>query len=760
MDPQQPQYFGSINGFKFDRESLFPNSDQYPIVENGLEFNSPTLGPSFMENSVFRPDPSPGNSAQSSLEGDSPSDDSDFSDSVLKYISQVLMEEEMESKPCMFHDQLALQATEQSLYDIIGGKYPASPDQHPLYIDQNVESPDDSFLGGFSDHSSNSSSSFGNSHSVDSQWNQAEFGEYKPSVLKNPLPANIVFQSTSKSTPTSSYNFPNNLPSDGNGLLGSSFSELLGQNFLSKTESVFQFNRGVEEANKFLPKGNQLIIDLENNTFSPIINKKAPEVFVKTEIDEREHSPTRSRGRKNHEREDTDLEDERSNKQSAVYVDESDISEMFDRVLLCGGEKQLPSECNIDKGLQNGENKNMLQNGQSNVSGGVKTRAKKQGNKKDIVDLRTLLVMCAQAVSADDRRTATELLKQIRQHSSPFGDGSQRLAHCFADSLEARLAGTGAQIYTALAPKKTSAADVLKAYQFYISACPFMKLAIIFANHMILGASENASTLHVIDFGILYGFQWPALIQCLSRRQGGPPKLRITGIELPQRGFRPTDRVKQTGHRLAKYCERFNIPFEFNAIAKKWETIQIEDLKINRNEVLAVNCLLRFKNLLDETVVVNNPRDAVLNLIRKANPKIFVHGIVNGSYNAPFFVTRFREALFHFSAFFDMLDTNTAREDPMRLMFEKEFFGREAMNAIACEGSERVERPETYKQWQVRKLRAGFKQLPMDREVMKKLRTKLKCGYHNDFVVDVDGHWMLQGWKGRIIFASSCWIPA
>ncbi|GMY10895.1 scarecrow-like protein 33 [Fagus crenata] len=760
MDPQQPQYFGSINGFKFDRESLFPNSDQHPVVENGLEFNSPTLGPSFMENSVFRPDPSPGNSAQSSLEGDSPSDDSDFSDSVLKYISQVLMEEEMESKPCMFHDQLALQATEQSLYDIIGGKYPASPDQHPLYIDQNVESPDDSFLGGFSDHSSNGSSSFGNSHLVDSQWNQAEFGEYKPSVLKNPLPANFVFQSTSKSTPTSSYNFPNSLPSDVNGLRGSSVSELLGQNFLSKTESVFQFNRGVEEANKFLPKGNQLIIDLENNTFSPIINKKAPEVLVKTEIDEREHSPTRSRGRKNHEREDTDLEDERSNKQSAVYVDESDISEMFDRVLLCGGQKQLPSECNIDEGLQNGENKNMVQNGQSNVSGGVKTRAKKQGNKKDIVDLRTLLVMCAQAVSADDRRTATELLKQIRQHSSPFGDGSQRLAHCFADSLEARLAGTGAQIYSALAPKKTSAADVLKAYQFYISACPFMKLAITFANHMILGASENASTLHVIDFGILYGFQWPALIQCLSRRQGGPPKLRITGIELPQRGFRPTDRVKQTGHRLAKYCERFNIPFEFNAIAKKWETIQIEDLKINRNEVLAVNCLLRFKNLLDETVVVNNPRDAVLNLIRKANPKIFVHGIVNGSYNAPFFVTRFREALFHFSAFFDMLDTNTAREDPMRLMFEKEFFGREAMNAIACEGSERVERPETYKQWQVRKLRAGFKQLPMDREVMKKLRTKLKCGYHNDFVVDVDGHWMLQGWKGRIIFASSCWIPA
>ena len=760
MDPQQPQYFGSINGFKFDIESLFLNSDQYPVVENGIIFNSPTLGPSFMDNPVFSPDPSPGNSAQSSLEGDSPTDDSDFSDSVLKYISQVLMEEEMESKPCMFHDPLALQATEKSLYEVIGGKYPTSPDQHPLYIDQNVGSPDDSFLSGFSDHSSNSSSSFGNSNLNDFQWNHADFGEYKPSLLKNPLPTDFVFQSTAKSSPPSSFNFPNSLTSDGNGLLGSSVNELLVQNFLSNTESVLQFQRGVEEANKFLPKGNQLTVDLEKNTFSPVLNKKAPEVLVKLEIDEREHSPSWLRGRKNHEREDTDLEDGRSNKRSAVYLDESEISEMFDKVLLCFGAKREPSVCNFDESLQNGENKNLLQNGQSNVSSGAKTRAKKQSNKKDVVDLRTLLVLCAQAVSSDDRRTASEVLKQVRKHSSPFGDGSQRLAHYFADCIEARLAGTGTQIYTALAPKKSSAADMLKAYQAYVSACPFMKLAIIFANHMILRASENAATLHVIDFGILYGFQWPALIHCLSRRLGGPPKLRITGIELPQCGFRPAERVQQTGRRLAKYCERFNVPFEYNAIAQKWETIQVKDLKINRDEVLAVNCLYRNKNLLDETVLVNNPRDAVLNLIRKINPNIFVHAIVNGSYNAPFFVTRFREALFHFSSLFDMLDTNIAREDPMRLMFEKEFFGREAMNVIACEGLGRVERPETYKQWQLRKMRAGFRQLPMDHEIMKKLRAKLKGGYHNDFVVDVDGHWMLQGWKGRILYASSCWIPA
>lgn len=758
MDSQSSQFFGPVNGFKFGTESPSPESDLYPNVANGVKIRNPTLGLGFMNLPVSMPDPGTGDYAQSSFEGDSPSDDSDFSDSALKYINQVLLEEDMESKPCMFLDPLALQAAEKSFYDVLGGKQPASPDQHPLYIDQNVESPEDNCFSNLSDQSCSSSPDFCNGNSVDSPWNHSEFGDCKPSVLQNPLPTNFVFQSTSKSSPPSSFNSSNILTSDSAGLPGSFVSELPVPNLFGEIESVLQFNRGVEEASKFLPKENQLILDLENNTFSS--SKKSAGVVVKTEIEDREHSPTWSRTRKNHEREDTDLEDERSHKQSAVYVDESELSDMFDRVLLCQGKTGGPSECSPDEGLQHAENKNLLQSGQSNVSSFAKARGKRQINKNGVVDLRTLLVMCAQAVSADDKRTVNELLRQIRQHSSPFGDGSQRLAHCFANSLEARLAGTGTQIYTALSSKRKSAADMLKAYHVCTSVCPFQKFSIIFANHMILKAAEKATSLHVIDFGILYGFQWPALIHCLSKRAGGPPKLRITGIELPQSGFRPTERVQETGRRLASYCERFGVPFEYNAIAQKWETIQVEDLRIRGNEVLAVNCLYRFKNLLDETVVVNSPRNAVLNLIRKIKPDIFVHTILNGSYNAPFFVTRFREALFHFSAMFDILDTKIGREDPMRLTFEKEFQGREVMNIIACEGSERVERPETYKQWQIRNMRVGFRQLPLDPEVMKKLKDKLKDRYHSDFVVNEDGHWMLQGWKGRIIYASSCWVPA
>ncbi|XP_022730267.1 scarecrow-like protein 14 [Durio zibethinus] len=768
MGSQFNGFLNSTNGFKFDNGFILPNSNGYSKfkISNGvgsndqfLDFSSigvpflPSLG---LDNSSTSP-----SFLSMDKEGDSfsPSDDSDFSDTVLKYISQVLLEEDMEEKPCMFHDSLALQAAEKSLYEVLGESYPPRNQARPC-SDRSVDSPDNCSFGASSDHSTYTGSSSCTSNSIDSWWN-GDFGENnnKPSLLQTSIPENFVFQSTVNTGSQSSARFQNASANNGNGLVGSSMSKLSIPNYFSQSELALQFKRGVEEASKFLPKGKQLTIDFGSNGWTSELKQKAPKMAVKVESDGKEYSPPRLTGKKNHVREDEDIEEERNYKQSAVFGDEIELSDMFDKVLICSGRKGQSSACNADKTLQNGHSKTLQQNEQTNGASSGKARGKKQGRKK-VVDLRTLLILCAQAISSDDIVTAKELIKQIRQHSSPVGDGSQRLAHSFVDALEARMAGTGTQIYTSLGAKRTSAADMLKAYQVYISTCPFVKMAIFFANNNILEVAEKAATLHIIDFGIFYGFQWPALIHRLANRPGGPPKLRLTGIEFPQRGFRPAKGVQETGHRLARYCERYNVPFEYNAIAQKWETIGTVDLKINSNEVVAVNCLFRFRNLLDETVVLNSPRDTVLNLIRKINPDIFVHSIINGSHNAPFFVTRFREALFHFSALFDMCETVVPREDHMRSMLEQKYYGREIMNTVACEGTERVERPESYKQWQVRNMRAGFTQLPLDPELMKKVRDRVKERYHSDFMVDVDGQWMLQGWKGRIIYASSAWIPA
>ncbi|KAL2332145.1 hypothetical protein Fmac_019726 [Flemingia macrophylla] len=462
--------------------------------------------------------------------------------------------------------------------------------------------------------------------------------------------------------------------------------------------------------------------------------------------------------KRSHEMGDDDASHEqgrRGSKVSAVFSDESEPLEILDEVLSyqCGrSQSQLCAATEASESVAD-------LRGSNGKAARSRSRSKKGSTKAGAaVDLWTLLTQCAQAVASFDQRNANELLGQIRQHSSPYGDGLQRLAHYFANGLEIRLTA-GTPSYRPL--EMANAADMLKAYKLFITSSPLQRMSNLLTTKTIVSLVKNESSVHIIDFGVCYGFQWPCLVRLLSDRPGGPPKLRITGIELPQPGFRPAERVEETGRRLENYCKKWKVPFEYHCLAQKWETIRHEDLKIDRNEVTVVSCLYRLKNLPDETVVaVNCPRDAVLKLIRKINPNIFIHGVVNGTYSAPFFLTRFREALYHFSSLFDMFEANVLREDPQRVMLEKGLFGSDAINVIACEGAERVERPETYKQWQVRNLRAGFKQVRLDPQLVNEAKEVVKKEYHKDFVVAEDGKWVLQGWKGRILNAISAWTPA
>ncbi|OMO67799.1 Transcription factor GRAS [Corchorus capsularis] len=382
--------------------------------------------------------------------------------------------------------------------------------------------------------------------------------------------------------------------------------------------------------------------------------------------------------------------------------------------------------------------------------------------KRKLVDLRTLLIQCAEAVGSNDFKNAKDFLTQIRLHASPFGNASERKAHYFGRALEARLAGTGSEEYAALVSNRIPAATI-EACKLLISACPFMKVSNFFTTEMIMKTAKKATKIHIIHFGVPYGLQWSSLIQRLSEMPGSnPPLLRVTGIDLPdQPGLMESEArisVEETGHPLANCCKQFNIPFEYNAIKQKyWENIQMEDLKIDRNEVIVVNCLYRLRHIVDEMEDLSSPRDTVLNLIRKINPNIFIHGIVNGTYNAPFFVSRFREALYYYSSMFDMLEEIAPSEGKERMVMEENIHAKEILNVVACEGSERVERPETYKQWQVRNLRAGLRQLPLKQEMLMSAKAHVKLHYHRDFLVDGDKNWMLQGWKGKTLFALSFW---
>ncbi|KAL6967546.1 hypothetical protein U1Q18_033354 [Sarracenia purpurea var. burkii] len=701
----------------------------------------------------------------SEILGTDAAEENDLCNTVLRYINQVLMEDDLEDKTGMIQDS-TLHAAEKSLNELLSQNHHSSPNDHLLHEDTSCSS-DDSIT-----HFGNSFSS-----SYSSTYNSDE----------SSLVGDIhKIESSHVQIPSFDYTFLTNLPSlcppncscdTVDGLVEPLVNVPL------QNQCCWEYRGGIEGSKNILPSGDSSDYGFAKNRLTPPKSteakvqkiegdlaeslltgrkslhqvksdlqdgrsKKHFQVFVdgaELQKDEGDLPDSSITGRKCLHRAENDLEDGRSNKHFAVHVDdESVLHEMFDKVL----------------SIYDGTRRELQHSERSKGSNFELAYTRKGATKREAGEMRSLLMQCMQSVAGNDHRTANKLLKQIRLRSTPSGDGSQRLAHYFANSLEARLVGATNSEYKPLSARKLSDADVLTAYKLYISTVPFMETAFFFSAQNIMEVAERASSIHIIHFGIVHGLQWPSLIQSLSTRPGGPPKLRLTGIGLPQAGFRPGARVKETGCRLANYCKKFNVPFEYNGIAQKWETLTVADIRVEKDEVLVVICLNQFMYLPDDTIMEHNPRDAILNFIKRLNPNIFIHGVVNGTYNSPFFISRFREALFHFSALFDMLETDVPRENLVRMVFEREVWGNEILNIIACEGLERIERPETYKQWQTRTVRAGFRQLPLNQEILKKVKAKLKSSYHKDFFVDEVNQWMLEGWKGRILFGLSCWKAA
>ena len=88
-----------------------------------------------------------------------------------------------------------------------------------------------------------------------------------------------------------------------------------------------------------------------------------------------------------------------------------------------------------------------------------------------------------------------------------------------------------------------------------------------------------------------------------------------------------------------------------------------------------------------------------------------------------------------------------------------EVYGRQAMNVIACEGLERIVRPETYKQWQLRNLRTGFRQLPLNQEMMNTAKDWVKSHYIRILLLMKMASGCFRAGRDERFFALSFWRP-
>jgi histidinol-phosphate aminotransferase len=332
-------------------------------------------------------------------------------------------------------------------------------------------------------------------------------------------------------------------------------------------------------------------------------------------------------------------------------------------------------------------------------------------------------------------------------------NAADRISLAFAKAFSARL--TQGTLHAGNLYSSTfGLMDMISAFNVLVKETPLVTFGHVFSNLSIARAIANESEIHLIDLGIGSGIQWLHFLDLMATRPSGAPSVRITGIDIPAVQGDPEQRLKETGNMLQQHADLLHINFNYQYVASKLEDIDLLTLDISETEALVVNSALTLHHIPDQLATQTNERDKVLLQIRTLNPKVFTLTEPDSEHNKLSFLPRLRESLRHYYTVFDVLDTLLPEQMPERYVIEQEFFGREIINVISCEGSARVERHERSQAWENRLKKIGFQPFQQE-ELDQVLTSSLNLHEHFDLRPTMGGYSL--HWKNTPVIASSAW---
>lgn len=366
------------------------------------------------------------------------------------------------------------------------------------------------------------------------------------------------------------------------------------------------------------------------------------------------------------------------------------------------------------------------------------------------LELANLLIACAEAVTSKNVQLVNRLLSRLGELASPEGSPMHRVAAYFTEGLTLRVTKLWPHIFQPIVGDLDLCdEDLITGFQLLNHTTPIPKFFQYTANEVILKAFEDKDRVHIIDFDIKQGLQWPALFHSLATRPRPPSHVRITGI-----GESKED-LQDTGDRLAGFAEALNLPFEFHAVVDKLEDVRLWMLHVKEKETVAVNCMLQLhKTLYDNGAALRG----ILGLIQSTKPAVVVVVEQEANHNDPIFEGRFLQALQYYSAIFDSIDASLPSDSPARLKMEQ-YFAREIRNIIACEGPERIERHEKFEHWKQLMEEGGFTAVPLGEREHCQARILLDMFPCKNYIVKLEDGRLTLDWLHQPLYTASAWAP-
>lgn len=374
-------------------------------------------------------------------------------------------------------------------------------------------------------------------------------------------------------------------------------------------------------------------------------------------------------------------------------------------------------------------------------------------------ELLSLLTGCVDAIGSRNVAAINHFIAKLGDLASPRGTSISRICAYFTEALAIRVTRLWPHVFhitTTSLDRVVDDDETATALRLLNQVTPIPKFLHFTSNEMLLRAFEGKDRVHIIDFDIKQGLQWPSLFQSLASRTNPPSHVRITGV-----GESKQD-LNETGDRLAGFAEALNLPFEFHPVVDRLEDVRLWMLHVKEHETVAVNCVLQLhKTLYDGS---GGALRDFLGLIRSTNPAMVVMAEQEAEHNEARLETRVCNSLRYYSALFDSIDhSGLPLESPMRMKIE-EMYAREVRNIIACEGRDRLERHEGFGNWRRMMVEhGGFRCMGVTEREMIQSQLLLKmysCDNYSVMKQEKEGAEALTfGWLDQPLYTVSAWAP-
>ncbi|KAJ6749558.1 hypothetical protein OIU85_000220 [Salix viminalis] len=243
--------------------------------------------------------------------------------------------------------------------------------------------------------------------------------------------------------------------------------------------------------------------------------------------------------------------------------------------------------------------------------------------------------------------------------------------------------------------------------------------------------------LHIIDLSIMSGtLRWTVFIIRLKLRYGGLQSVLITSVT-PKRSSQEWDR--KVGDVDLEWRQLiYNSPDD---IVKCFSRLR----RKRKDEMVVVSWHFIFRKLLAQDGAI----EQVLSRVRDLKADIMVISEQEANLNSPDLSKRLEQSFQYYSAALQSLK----QDNDIFISRKTSYFRRQIGNVVACEGIDRVERIESFDQWQHRLSQVGFSPVPLQAA-----RLSFNLLFLEDFEIKLmDGHKQKLKCHGCSLAVASAW---